>query len=269
MEQSMNQTAVQTFSRSSAMTFQKRYCKWRLGAVEAALSRSDLWLALAHEADAMAQSFPDMPAGTVSFLKDCAACCGVIGGVPTKSEPSANSSLVSRLRAASSKADAEEVLSALRVASSMLPRYLFKSEPSIGVEIAVAKSKVPVDMSEISILNASDTGHVVTIDGIIRQGSRVFSAVELEVSVVWSAEKPSVAARLLCCDRTVGNVLSLQHYKSRVTGGNFSTLTVLTFPGQPKHQHLISVRIALIEAETEARFNNVALITLPYTVLST
>jgi hypothetical protein len=185
--------------------------------------------------------------------------------------------LVSQLHASlasgSHRPSRADVLSAFHVASaSSFPRYFFKTDPTTSVELAIAKPKASNDMMEIAIFNASETGHIVTIDGVIRQASakraRLFEAVELEVFVVWSAEKPSVAARLLCCERAVGTVLSKQCYKSRVTGGNFSTLTVLSFPNQPKQQHLISIRVALIEADTQVRFENVALVTLALSMLT-
>ena len=276
MQQSAATAAVQTIARSSAMTFQKRYAKWRLGVAEASASRSDLWLALAHEAVTLSQSFPDLPVATVTTLKECADCCAAIGGRAV-GRAERDSSLVSQLHAAlagPNHAGRADMLNAFHVASaSSFPRYFFKTDPTTSVELAIAKPKASNDMMEISLFNASDTGHIVTIDGVIRQSGarrppRVFSGVELEVSVVWSAEKPSVAARLLCCERAVGTVLSRQCCKSRVTGGSFSTLTVLTFPNHPKQQHLISIRVSLIEAETQVRFDNVALVTLAISMLT-
>ncbi len=277
MQQSAPGAAVQTIARSGAMTFQKRYAKWRLGVTEAAASRGDLWAALAYEAAALSRTFPDLPVACAATLNECADCCAAIGGEGhVQRREQSGGSLVAQLRASlasgSHRAGRVDILDAFHVASaSSFPRYFFKTDPTTSVELAIAKPKASNDMMEIAIFNASDTGHIVTIDGVIRQAAskraRVFEGVELEVCVVWSAEKPSVAARLLCCERAVGTVLSRQCYKSRVTGGNFSTLTVLSFPNQPKQQHLISIRVALTEAETQVRFENVALVTLAFSML--
>jgi hypothetical protein len=259
-QQSASVVSVQAFSRSNSMMLQRRFAKWRLGVFEAGIRRGDLWQALGLEAEALASAVVDMTNGCSLFLQDCASCCFAISGAAVLSRPDEKPQWISKLRSSLSSAPSSVgVLSAFYAASSLLPRDLFQTRVSVEVELSVGKLKVPTEMSELNIHNSNDTGHVVTIDGVVlKQGARGFKSVVLTVSVIWAPEKPSVTARMLCCEKRVGNVLSTQNFTGRVFNGSFSVQTLLTFSGQPKNQHVILLRVAL-EAETGKLFENVGL----------
>ncbi len=263
--------SVQTVARSNMFAAQKRYVKWRLGLFEAGVNRSDLWLGLGRDAEAMAVALPGMSEEYCAFMQDCASCCFAVAGSAVFPNEffRRKFQLISRLRSSLSLVPPptpRQIQEALYAASSLIPKDLLRSSRAFEVELAVAKLKgIPTDMMELNIYNSNETGHVVIVDGVV-QGSvrRSFREVVLTMTVIWTSEKPSVAARLLCCEKKVGNVLSEQKFSAHIYNGSFSVPTMLTFSGQPKNQHLIVIRVALVEAETGRLFEDIALECVAY-----
>jgi hypothetical protein len=271
-QQSASTVVVQTVARNNLLSFQKRYARWRLGVFEAAASRSDLWRSLGEDSSGMSSAFPGMSAVCRSTLKGCASCCFAVSGAVVLGEEEVDaaraSRWISRLRSSLSSAPSVySIMNAFYLASSLMPRDFFTTLGAVSVELSVAKLKVPTELTELNVHNSSETGHVVTIDGVVKERLCSFRSVVLTVSVVWVSEKPSQAARSLCEEKRIGNVLSSQSFTGQIYNSSFSVQALLTFSAQPKNQHLILIRVALIETHTSKKYEDVALECVAYSAL--
>jgi hypothetical protein len=263
--------------RESRLLFQKMFVKWMMGVMEAPVQRKELWRQLAQEAHRLQSAFPDMDGVSIRYLEGCKACCNWIGGEDVSGVSDKEELLVEKLWGAivahGAQIAAKDVVAALVEACSAVPPYFFRTKPSITIDLSVVQS-TSEDLGNMS--NHNEVGRVITIDGVVRSKSRLlapkFSVVDLEVSVVWTAEKISVVGRQLASDcGKLGRgvvVLSTQRYRSPVFNDSFSVVTVNTFPKQPKEGHLLKIRVAF-EDESGFRWENCAVETHVYNSLMT
>ena len=264
------QILIPTNSRARCMAFAKRFCAWKLALVEAAPTRPNTWVQLGGEALQLSIMFPDMTGGACrQYLRDAASCCFAIGGSKSKCEQdgrqaraeTGKQTLLSRLRSALDGGQRPaDIKDALLVAASVMPRYFFHIQPTFWVELAFGK---PVVEDAGSLLYSADTGHVVSIDGIVhrRAHQRPCVAVEIAMKVIWSSsEKASVVSRQLAGGSSIRKsqrVVTERIYSFPIVSDSFNTAALVSMPLEPRNGHVVLVNVTLIDSDG-FRWENVA-----------